>query len=94
MTNRLIYSGVAPDVQVCPQRLSADSRVDKTSTAGNLRVRIQQHNAGGVKATKNRIPIKLVYFEGCASKKQAERRERYFKTGFGRRFLKARIFGK
>ena len=63
-------------------------------STGNLLVRIQQHNAGGVKATKNRIPIKLVYFEGCASKKQAERRERYFKTGFGRRFLKARIFGK
>ncbi len=33
----------------------------------------------------------LIYFEGCFEKSKAEKREKYFKTGFGRNFLKSRI---
>jgi len=44
-----------------------------------------------VHATKNRRPLKLVYYEACKSREKAIAREKYFKTGFGRRFLKNRI---
>jgi putative endonuclease len=57
----------------------------------NLRLRLQKHVNGGVESTKNRRPLDLVYFEACGSKELAIKREKYFKTGFGRRFLKSRI---
>lgn len=59
--------------------------------SGNLRERLKAHNKGEVESTKYRRPFKLVYFEGCLSKELAEKREMYFKTGFGRKFLKSRI---
>ena len=57
----------------------------------NIEQRIRKHNAGLVAATKNRIPLELIYFEACTDKNKAIKREKYFKTGFGRRFLKERI---
>jgi putative endonuclease len=57
----------------------------------NLKSRLVNHNSGQVKATASRIPLKLVYYEACTSKEKAIAREKYFKTGFGRRFLKSRI---
>ena len=58
---------------------------------GDLKERLKAHNQGEVESTKNRRPFELIYFEGCISKELAEKRERYFKTGFGRKFLKDRI---
>ena len=57
----------------------------------DLDVRINKHNDGLVKATASRRPFELVYFEACLNKEKAIAREKYFKTGFGRRFLKTRI---
>jgi len=57
----------------------------------NLKARFDKHLKGEAKATRNRRPLVLVYFEACLSKKKALEREKYFKTGFGRRFLKMRI---
>ena len=57
----------------------------------DLKNRIEEHKAGKVKATKSRRPLKLVYYEACLVKLKATKREKYFKTGFGRRFLKDRI---
>ena len=57
----------------------------------NLKNRILEHNSGKVQATKNRRPLKLVYYEACTQKEKAIRREKYFKTGYGRRFLESRI---
>jgi len=53
--------------------------------------RLKGHNSGNVVSTKNRRPFKLIYYEACANKRKAVDREKYFKTGFGRRFLKNRI---
>jgi predicted GIY-YIG superfamily endonuclease len=44
-----------------------------------------------VDATKYRRPLTLRYYEACLSKEKAIAREKYFKTGFGRRFLNSRI---
>lgn len=57
----------------------------------NLEHRINYHNSGKVPATKDRIPLKIVYYEACQSQDKAIKREKYFKTGFGRGFLKSRI---
>jgi putative endonuclease len=57
----------------------------------NLKKRYIEHSKGSVEATKNRRPVKLVYYEACLIKEKAVAREKYFKTGFGRRFLKNRI---
>ncbi len=57
----------------------------------NLRGRLLQHESGQVTSTKNRRSLELVYFEAGLSKEKALQREKYFKSGFGRRYLKNRI---
>ena len=57
----------------------------------NLRKRVNQHNKGLVEATKNRRPFILVYYEACLNKNKAIKREKYFKNGYGRRYLKSRL---
>ena len=57
----------------------------------NLERRIREHNSGKVRSTKLRIPFKLVYFENTNSIIEARKRERYFKSGFGRKYVKNRI---
>ena len=57
----------------------------------DLKQRILIHNKGLVDATKYRRPLILEYYEACKDKTKAIKREKYFKTGFGRRFLKNRI---
>jgi putative endonuclease len=57
----------------------------------DLKQRISIHNKGLVEATKYRRPMILEYYEACKDKAKAIKREKYFKTGFGRRFLRDRI---
>ena len=52
----------------------------------NIKERLKDHESGKVESTKYRRPLKLIYFEACKSKEKALKRERYFKTGFGRKF--------
>jgi putative endonuclease len=59
--------------------------------SGDLKRRIEKHDNGLVSATKDRRPLELVYYEACLDKELAIKREKYFKTGFGRRYLKGRI---
>ena len=53
----------------------------------DLERRIVEHNSGLVKSTKNRIPLKLIYFERFENKVEAMKREKFFKSGKGREFL-------
>jgi len=57
----------------------------------NLKKRFKKHCDGKVEATSNRRPLSLIYYEVCLNKEKAIKREKYFKTGFGRRFLKGRL---
>lgn len=61
--------------------------------SGNLLVRKQQHDGGFVKSTKPRRPLKLIYCEYYLFKSDALRREKYFKTGMGRKALKLMLKG-
>ena len=58
--------------------------------SNNLRQRFKKHNLGLIKSTKSRGPFKLIYYEACLNKDKAVAREKYFKTGFGKNFLKNR----
>ena len=42
--------------------------------------RLDYHNAGKQRSTKNRTPFKLIYFEECNSKKEALIREKQIKS--------------
>jgi putative endonuclease len=57
----------------------------------DLKKRIAEHNAGKVESTRNRKPMKLVYWEGSLSQKDALKRETYLKTAWGKRYLKNRM---
>jgi putative endonuclease len=62
-----------------------------TGYTNNLKNRIQEHFDGRVVSTKNRLPMKIVYWEGCLNQQDATRREKYFKSAWGKRYLKNRI---
>ena len=57
----------------------------------DLRKRLKEHNLGKSFATKPRRPLKLVYYEACLNKEDAENREDYLKSTIGRRFLSKRL---
>jgi putative endonuclease len=57
----------------------------------NLKLRIEQHNKGEVESTRHRRPLELIYYEACLSKEDALRREKYFKTHYGRLFINKRL---
>lgn len=62
-----------------------------TGFTTNLKNRIASHNKGLVTSTKNRRPLKLVYFEGSLNQEDATRREKYLKTSWGKRYIKNRL---
>ena len=62
-----------------------------TGYTPNLKKRILKHNQGIVRSTKGRKPFKLIYYEACLSKKDAKAREKYLKSGMGKRYLKNRL---
>ena len=62
-----------------------------TGYTTDLKLRFDQHQKGRVESTKNRLPLKLVYYEACLSQEDALRRERYLKTYNGKRFLHKRL---
>jgi len=62
-----------------------------TGLTSDLRRRLAEHNSGEVASTKHRIPLNLVYYEACLSRTDAAAREKYLKTGMGKRYLKNRL---
>jgi putative endonuclease len=57
----------------------------------NLRARLSQHQDGESFATKSRGPWKLIYYEAYLEREDAEGREKFLKSGAGRRFLRAQL---
>ncbi|MEN8125306.1 MAG: GIY-YIG nuclease family protein [Bacteroidota bacterium] len=63
-----------------------------TGMTKNLSRRINEHNDKQNKSTKAYIPWELIYQEEFKSRAEARKREKYFKSGNGREFLKTIIF--
>ena len=57
----------------------------------NIEKRLAEHNNGVTKSIKPYIPFKLVYLEEFTDREDAIKKEQYFKSAAGRRFLKRKI---
>jgi putative endonuclease len=57
----------------------------------DLQKRLQQHNSGQTQSIKSKIPYALIYFEEFKTRSEAIKREKYFKTSAGRRFLNSKL---
>lgn len=57
----------------------------------DMQKRILAHNAGTNRSTKHGAPWGIIYCEISLNKKDARSREKYLKSGQGRRYLKNRL---
>ena len=55
--------------------------------SGDLTRRLQEHNSGESKSTAFRCPLRLIYYEAYTLKEDALGRERFLKSGAGRRHI-------
>jgi putative endonuclease len=67
------------------------SKIDGSLYKGqteNLQNRLHQHNSGKTLSTSKKRPWDIFYFEQFDTREQALKREKYFKSAAGRRFIK------
>ena len=67
------------------------SKIDHKLYVGftpDLRKRIKIHNLKLSKSTKPRVPFEIIYYEAYKDKEDALSREKFFKTGWGRQYIK------
>jgi len=57
----------------------------------DLQLRLKQHNSGMTESIKTYLPFEIAYFEEFETREEAIKREKYFKTAAGRKFLKTKI---
>ncbi len=71
-----------------------ESNKDKhwyTGCMNDLRKRFKEHNKGLVSITKGRGLFNIIYYEACVNKNDAFTREKYLKSGMGKRYLQNRL---
>lgn len=54
----------------------------------DLKKRLTLHTKGLVKSTKLRIPFKLIHYEYFVNMQDAKARERFLKSGFGKKQMR------
>lgn len=60
--------------------------------SANLKQRVARHNKGdGARTTSLKKDWKLIYYEAYLDERDAKGRERFLKSGSGRRFLKKQL---
>jgi putative endonuclease len=57
-----------------------------TGYTKDLKLRFAQHKKGQVQSTKERLTLKLIYYEARLKREDAIKRESYFKTYNGKKF--------
>ena len=57
----------------------------------DLRRRFAEHNSGESKSTKSRGLFDLIYYEAYKTKEDALAKEKFFKTGWGRAYIKRNL---
>lgn len=62
-----------------------------TGATEDLRKRFKPHNESRVSITKSRGPFEIIYYEACKNKSDVFAREKYLKSGPGKRYLKNRL---
>ena len=59
-----------------------------TGYTDDLKRRLQEHRLGKVVSTRYSRPVILIFYEAFLNKKDAQRRERYFKTDKGKKMIR------
>lgn len=54
----------------------------------DIKRRLREHKCGHINTTKKYLPIRLIFYEAFLNKKDAARREKYFKTSKGKTTLR------
>ena len=62
-----------------------------TGVTRDLRKRFDEHQSGLSVYTRGRCPFRLIYYEASLNRQDANAREKYLKSGMGRRYLKNRL---
>jgi len=62
-----------------------------TGATSDLRKRFKLHSGNAVFSTKGRGPFKLMYYEACLNQQDSYAREKYLKSGPGKRYLRNRL---
>jgi putative endonuclease len=62
-----------------------------TGSTKDLKLRFEDHKKGHVESTKDRRPVKLIYYEACHDENDARKREKYLKTYRGKMYLERRL---
>ena len=62
-----------------------------TGFSNDFKNRIKYHEQGKVASTKDRRPLKLIYYEAYLFEKDAKGREVFLKSGSGKKFLKKQL---
>ena len=62
-----------------------------TGYTHDLRKRLKEHEESKSTYTKGRGPYQLIYYEACLDESDARAREKYLKSGKGKRYLKSRL---
>ncbi|MDP3993820.1 MAG: GIY-YIG nuclease family protein [Candidatus Doudnabacteria bacterium] len=70
---------------------SKKDRLWYTGSTEDLRKRFLLHNSNKIVSTKGRGPFELIYYEACLNDHDARIREKYLKSGPGKRYLRNRL---
>jgi putative endonuclease len=62
-----------------------------TGSTRDLRKRFNQHNKGQSGYTRDKLPFDIIYYEACIDEHDARVREKYLKSGPGKRYLNNRL---
>ncbi|MEE8328961.1 MAG: GIY-YIG nuclease family protein [Thermodesulfovibrionia bacterium] len=62
-----------------------------TGFTSDLQNRLKEHSSRHITSTRNRGTFKLIYYEACLNEQDATAREKYLKSGMGKRYIKNRL---
>ncbi|MCA9350998.1 GIY-YIG nuclease family protein [Candidatus Saccharibacteria bacterium] len=62
-----------------------------TGYTNDLKRRFEEHNTGKSFHTNKHRPYDIIYYEASINKEDAMARERYLKSGMGKRYIKNRL---
>ena len=72
-------------------RSKSNKKVYVGSTGKDPNIRIKEHNSGSNQWSEQNKPLELIYYESYACKTDAIRREKFYKSGFGKQIKKSII---
>lgn len=54
-------------------------------TAKDPKIRVKEHNEGSNRWSSSNKPLKLIYYESYICEQDAKQREKFYKSGFGKK---------